>query len=314
MSARFAAGIAGAVALATACLLTAAWALSSSLLEIQPLPPVLGQDLEIQAEAVATLEGVVRYRRNGRVLKFLRKPGDKVAAGDPIVQFEDLGLQASKSDLDEEIARLREQAAEAEAARQETASELPRQLRLAALQQLEESYEVALKEFERWKALHAEGLVARLDFERKEREFAALGVQLREARATAASADAAGAGPAEDPSPPGLRRAERLRQRLDRLSDTFDVRSPWDGSVREFHVQQGELPEMGSPLATIDRAARPLLVAEVKAAGRIVAVRSACEVPGPIPFTIEKGRLSMSVPAAGTRPGDRCRVVLLARK
>ena len=74
------------------------------------------------------------------------------------------------------------------------------ELRRAALRQLEESFELARKDFERWIALHEGGLVARIEFERKEREFATLGTRLEEARVRA---DAAGAEPAEARSSPG---------------------------------------------------------------------------------------------------------------
>ncbi len=314
MSGKFAAGIAGAAALTAIGLATAAVAIARGLLALPALPAVPVQELEIQAEAKATLEGLVRYRRHGRVLKLLRSLGAKVEAGDPILEFEDLALQASKADLDAEIAELRSTAADAVATRRQTASTGRRELRLATLRHLEEAYQIAGKDFERWKTLHAEGLVARLDYERKEREFADLEARLQAARASAADNEMDTVEGAEEPVPADLQRAERLRRRLDSLSASFVVRSPWDGTVSQFHVQEGQVPERGGPLASIERAARPLLVADVASAGTVVSVRTACGLPGPFPFTIRNGMLRMSVPAVARRPGDRCRLVVRARR
>lgn len=304
----------GASALAAVLLGAGGLAVADALLEVRPLPAVPARELEIEASAVATLEGVVRHRRSGRVVRTLVSPGEAVRAGGPILEFEDLGLQASKAELDKEIAELRRDAVKAAAERRNAAGAAPRELRLAALEHLEESYEAARRDFERWNRLHEEGLVARLDYERKARELAELEAQVRAARASADREQAQDREPPEDPAPADLRRAQRLRKRLDRLSRTFVARSPWDGTLRRFHVVPGDVPDRGRPIATVERAARPQLVADVSDAGTVVAVRSACGVPGPFPYTIREGSLRMTVPALGTRPGEMCRIVVRARR
>ena len=114
--------------------------------------------------------------------------------------------------------------------------------------------------------------------------------------------------------PRELRRAERLRQRLERLPTTFLVKSPWDGTVRELHVSPREEPPRGAILATVARAALSRLEADARGLGPIAAVRSACGVPGPFPFDIRNGVLSLTAPDAGIRPGDSCEVAVWTRK
>ena len=266
------------------------------------------------AEAVATIDGAVTTRRRGRVHALRCSPGDAVAAGDPLVEFEDLGLAESKSELDREIAALRAAAASTVPSKLDEARSGALQLRRAALRQLEDSYELARKDFERWKALQEGGLVARLEFEQKAQEFAALGTRLEEARARAEAADEAGAEPAEARVSPELRRAERLRQRLAQLPVTFVVKSPWDGRVRELHVSAGEAPPRGATLATVARVALSRLEADASSLEPIESVRSACGVPGPFPFDIRDGVLCLTAPDAGLRPGDRCEVAIWVRK
>ncbi len=308
-----AAGISGAAAVALGTV--AIW-LGPALLPVQPLPTIRVQDLEVRAEAVSTLEGLVTSRRHGRVLRRVRPPAAAVRAGDPILEFEDLALQASKADLDAEIARLDAQSVKVASSERRTDGAGPLEIRLAALSSLEESYEIARRDFERWETLHAEGLVARLDYEREEREFADIEAQLQAARAGVAAGGSPATEADEEHVTGDLRRAERLRQHLNRLSETFAVKSPWDGQIGQFHVQEGEIPQRGSPLATIQRVARPSLEVDLSEVGAdiVVAVLSACGVPGPFPFTVRDGTLRMLVPTVSIRPGGRCRIVVRVRR
>ncbi len=281
-----------------------------------PLPPpaVPLRQATISAEAVATVVGEVRSRRPGKVSALRAAPGVAVSLEDPLLEFEDTALMESRAHLRGEIAGLRASAARPPADRRIGAADAGRNLRLAALRQVEESYDLARKDFERWRELHEGGLVARVDFEREEREFAALGRRLQEARASASenvSGAAASAAPKADPR---LRRAERLSERLARLPNTFVVSSPWDGTVREIHVRAGDQAARGTLLATISRAAKPLLRAAVEGLHGIVSVRSACGVPGPLLFEISDETLVLASPLASTRPGDRCRVDVLMRE
>ena len=277
---------------------------------VPDLPPAPVHEVKILAEAVAAIDGAVTTRRRGRVSALRCSPGDTVAAGDPLVEFEDLGLADSKSELDGKIAALLAEAASSARSKLDEARAGALELRQAALRQLEESYELARKDFERWKTLHEGGLVARLEFERKEQELVALRTRLEEARAEPAE----GPEPAEARVSPDLRRAERLRQRLDQLPATFVVTSPWDGTVRALHVSAGQTPPRGAIVATLARVALSRLEADASNLEPVVAVRSACGVPGPFPFDLREGVLSLTAPDAGIRPGDRCEVAVWTRK
>lgn len=308
------AALAGTAALAVAGGL--AW-LGLSILSVPCLSIAHARAEEKTAKVVSTLEGTVTANRYGRVLASTVVPGETVDAGDPLIRFEDLALLSSRAELEREIDTIRKGVAAAGSAGQSRADrtrESGREVRLAALRQLESSYEAAQKEFERWEMLFDEGLIARVEFEEKAAGLSALGERLREARATAKRVSEGPAAKGADAAPPALRRSERLLDRLSRLSDTFLVRSPWDGVVREIHVQEGEVPDRGAPLVTLSRAALRRLETELRTDTVAVGVRSACGVPGPFAFTLRDRVLAMTLPPSETQLGDNCSVVVLTRQ
>ena len=291
--------------------------LGLSHLEVPALPLPQTQAEETTAKVVSALEGTVTAKRHGRVLAWTVAPGEPVHAGDPLIQFEDLPLLSSKAELELEIARIREGVATADTATQSRADQMResgREVRLAALHQLESSYEAARKEFERWETLFEEGLVARVQFEERAAGLSELGERLQEARATATRVSEGEVARHSDAAPRALRRAERLLERLSRLSVTFFVRSPWDGVVRKIHVQEGEVPVRGAPLVTLSRAALRSLETGLRTDTVAVAVRSACGIPGPFAFTIRDRVLAMKLPPSETPLGDSCRMVVLTRR
>ena len=312
MATRSLAGIAGVLA----CLALAfgfGW-LAAVLARTSDLPLPERREASVKATAVSTLEGTVKTRRRGRVRAARLGEGDFVVAGDPLIEFDDLPLFESRSELELEVAELQ---ASAGAGRRSTRPPLGargQQIRLATLQHLEESYEISREEFERIRTLYNEGLLARLEFHREEREFEAVRQRLEEARATARE------GPQEVPEPVNardslrLQRSERLLERLNRLPDTFVVRSPWDGVVRKIHVQAGDTPGLGTPLVTLSRASLLRLEADVESNVTVAAVRSACGVPGPIAFTLRDRVLSMASPSPRIRLGEECSVIVLVRE
>ena len=273
-----------------------------------PLRPAV-----LSALAVGTRESVVTTRRRGRVTALRSSQGATVAAGDPLVELVDVGLGEAKAELDRKIAGLRGAEDSAQSKADVVRSER-RGLRQAALRQLEESYEFAREDFERWKALNEGGLVARLEFRKKEQQFAELGQRLAEARALAEQAEQDRTEPVVKRESPELRRAERLRERLDRLPGTFVVTSPWDGTVREIRVAVGEATPRGAALVTLVRTALPRLEASTGDLSTVMMVRSACGVPGPLPFTVREGVLGLAAPDASIRPGHRCEVVVWTRE
>lgn len=283
------------------------WATAQYALPPAPdAPPT--QRVNLTGRTVSTLEGVVRTKRRGRLLAIGAAVGKRVQAGEALFTFEDLGLQESRADLEREIAGLRERAETVRASAPRNDSQA---VRLAALEHLGQTVERGRKDFERWQALYDEGLLARVEFEAKQLEFAAL-----EERLAAARAEAASHHPAESdrPDPPALRRARRLLARVESLSESFSVASPWDGSVSEIHVEAGDSPDRNAALATVVRDALPRVEAALGGIRSVVAVIEACGVPGPLPFTVRKATLHLLAPLPSLRPGDACPVTVSARK
>lgn len=274
------------------------------------LEPPKAATAELTAVAVATLDAPVKARRGGRVLGLRVRTGDVVAEGDALVEFEDLALEESKAAVQREIEELTAAHAAAGATPAETARSASRDLRMAALSQLEETRRRASEEFERWTELFEEGLVARLDYEEKRQEFDTLSTRLREARAAATQETAA-----EAPSEPAeLRRSQRLLERLQGLPKAYLVESPWDGTVKELLVAVGDIPERGATVATVARTALPMLVADIAPETTVVAIEEACGVPGPLAFSRRDTTLKLAAPAPRLRPGDECVLAVSIRE
>ena len=269
-------------------------------------PPT--QQVRLAGRAVATLEGVIRTKRRGRVLGIAAKVGERVGAGEALFTCEDLGLQESRADLEDEISALRERADDMTASAPSSDSQA---VRLAALQHLGQTVERGRKDFQRWQALYDEGLLARVEFEARKHDFAALEERLATARAEAASRRPA---ESERADPPTLIRARRLLARVESLSDSFRVASPWDGSVSGIHVEVGDSPARNTTLATIVRDALPRIEAAAGGTRSIVAVIEACGVPGPLPFTVREDTLRLLAPLPSLRPDDDCPVTVSIRK
>lgn len=294
------------------CAVAGSWLLSGWANAILALPPAPDSPptrrVRLAGRTVATRDGVVRTKRRGRLLAVAAKVGQRVEAGEELFTFEDLGLQESRADLKREISELRERA-------EEVAASVPRSdsraVRLAALQHLGQTVERGRKDLERWQELYDEGLLARVEFEAKKLEFDALEKRLGAARAEAAKPQPAAS---DRTDPPALRRAQRLLARVESLSDSFSVASPWDGSVSEIHVEVGDSPARNAPLATVVRDAMPNVEAATDGTRGIVAVIEACGVPGPLPFTVREKTLRLLAPLPSLDPGDNCPVTVSARK
>ena len=300
-------GAVAAILAMAGCWLLIWWATAKHSLPSAPDSPSTRR-VRLAGRAVATLEGVVRTRRRGRVLGIAAEVGKRVQAGETLFTFEDLGLQESRADLEHEIAALRERAVSVTASAPHSDSQA---VRLAALQHLGQTVERGRKDFERWQALYDEGLLARVEFEAKKLEFAALEERLATARTEAASLPPT---EFERADPPALSRARRLLARVESLSDSFSVASPWDGSVSEIHVEVGDSPARKAPIATIARDALPQIEARTGGTLSVVAVIEACGVPGPLPFTVREDTLRLLAPSPSLRPGDDCPVTVSTRK
>ena len=275
------------------------------------LAPPGTRTVAIGADVVATLQGAIRTTRRGRVVAVLVEPGERIAAGDAVFEFEDLALIDSRASLEREIVALRQQAAKEPDTELAGVRAEGQAVRQAALLHLEETYRLAREEFGRWQSLYDQGLVARLEYEQKARALAELETRLDQARAAARREPMR---PAKPEAPPELRRSERLLARLADLPATFFVNSPWGGTVAAIHCGTGEEPGRGEPLATLDRFARPRVRADASSVGPIVALESVCGTPGPFGFTLLNGTLETLAPSPGLQPGDDCTVVAAVRK
>ena len=134
------------------------------------------------------------------------------------------------------------------------------------------------------------GLVARLEFKKKEEEFAELGQRLAEARALAEQAE-------QDRNEAG-RQARIAGAAAVRAASREAGPAPRDlrgdepvgtGRFARVHVAAGEATPRGAALVTLVRTALPRLEASTGDLGAVMMVRSACGVPGPLPFTVREG-------------------------
>lgn len=285
----------------------AAQAFAPSALE---LPPV--QSRQFRATAQTGVSAVLRARRPGRVLAIQAERGTVIGPGTPLFELEDLALLESREALQGKIDALRTDL-EAAAAQGADADRAGLEVRLAALRQLERTREEAREDLDRWRSLFGQGLIARLEYERRENEFAALDERIQAARQSAQPPPLA---PSESATriQAELAQLERLLERLENLPDTFLARSPWEARIETVHVRVGETPVRGAPLATLARAVVPQLEAAVGRNAWIAEVRAACGVPGPFAFTVHEGTLRLTAPSPGIRPDDACDLTVLARR
>lgn len=274
-----------------------------------PAPPEVGT-LHTVGRVVATLEGPVRLTRPGRVLSLHVRPGQAVGAGDPVAEVEDLALRRSINALEKQVGELEERHDGDGGARSDEALRAEMDLRAAVVGQLERAHTRASEEMARWTEMKAEGLVARRDYERKRSEFEDLEGRLVNARRQAASP------PPVSPAagPPQSERSRRLLERLKSLPSSYALTSSWDGTVGSVLVEPGQTAAGGTVVATVSRSALARLETEVEPGAAVLAILSACGVPGPLPFEMREGTLSLICPAAGVRPGDTCKVALSVRE
>ncbi len=267
--------------------------------------------VRLAATAVPTVDMPVRLARSGRVLSVEAQPGMPVQAGDPIAELEDLALAQSIRALRRQIGEIEAQPGNGAVPSRDEALRAEREVREAVVQQLQRAHALASEELERWTQMQAEGLVARLDFERKRREFGELEARLQAALQPQAVDRATVPESGESPQ---LARARRLLGRLEGLPRSFRAKSPWDGTVRKVRVQSGESPPRGAVIATVGRAAPARLEAALDPGTVVLAVKSACGVPGPLPFVRRPNMLSLACPAVSVRPGEGCALVLAIRE
>lgn len=284
---------------------------AAQILAVPPLEPPPLQSRQFRATAETRVSAVLRAQRPGRVVTVQAERGTVIGPGTPLFELEDLALFKSREALRQKIDALRMDL-EAAAAQGADADLAGHEVRRAALRQLERTREEAREDLDRWRSLFGQGLIARLEYERRENEFAALDQRVQAARQSAQPPPLTPS-EAETRIEAELAQLERLLERLEKLPGTFLARSPWEARLETVHVRVGETPGRGAPLATLARAVAPLLEAAVDGNARIGAVSAACGLPGPFAFTVQEGTLRLTAPSPGIRPGDACELTVLAR-
>lgn len=203
--------------------------------------------VEASGTVAPASERVVASPIESRLLAALKRPGDRVEAGDRLVELDDSAVRAELARLDDRVATLRLE-------REQAALALQRELE--DLRQREESRglerDVAKAKLARWERLHADGLASdeqmderRLDVRRAEIDVAGLGGSLRSAERTG-TARLLGLDLA-------IGQAERERDGQARLLEMASARAESLGVVTWVLDDAGVTVARGAPLARVAR-------------------------------------------------------------
>jgi multidrug efflux pump subunit AcrA (membrane-fusion protein) len=200
----------------------------------------LRTERSLSATVAAATDSVVVAEASGRVLRVLRKPGERVTAGSAVLELDVASLQDSLTDarLALETARVNLQAA----TRQNPEDRLQAQKRLIAAQQAFDNAERVRKANE---SLYGLGGVSQVDL--REARSAALqaAAELEAARAQVARVDRAPTETLEGLRLAVAQAANRVQQ-LERDVQRGRVLAPFTGEVAQVYAQQGEFIAAGS--------------------------------------------------------------------
>lgn len=197
--------------------------------------------LEDSSEFIGTLDsqaGVsLQPEANGRVTQIFVSSGDRVLAGDPIIQ---LSADGRQSDYNAALANITAASAARDAAEAQLRAALERQAQLEADVDLQDS------DYDRTAALVSQGALAREQLDQVVRDRtvaqAALNSAEQEIQALAASRDQAAATLAQANA-----NATAVQQQL--LDKT--VTAPVSGIVGDIPIKLGDYVTPGTPLATV---------------------------------------------------------------
>ena len=212
-------------------------------------PPA--ERMPLPARSVARETIAIRTPRLAKVLEAPVAAGDGIAAGQPLLVLRDLAIAGKRAAAQDELRRLEADAAAVEA-RSAAARQTEARVRAEAVRRLEKDYRAALQDFARWQELFDEGLLARVEYERRKQDMESRRLEAKSAR------EAADRLPVPDvrPESRSLARSRRMLERLDALADTFVLRAPRDAVVAEIAVSPGDTPVRGAVLMLLAAPAR----------------------------------------------------------
>ncbi len=195
------------------------------------------------ARSVARETIAIRTPRLAQVLEVPVAAGERVGAGQPLLVLRDLAIVEKRAAANEELRRLEAEAAAAEA-RAAAVRQAELGVRAEAVRRLEADYRAALQDFERKQELFDEGLLARVEYERRKQELESRGL---EAEAAREAVDRLSGAEVRRESR-NLAQARRMLERLESLADTFVLRAPRDAVAAEIAVSPGDTPARGAVL------------------------------------------------------------------
>ncbi len=208
-----------------------------------PLETSSAQQMRAPARFVARDSVGIGTSRLANVLEVSVAVGDRVAAGQFLLVLRDLAIVRKRAAANEELRRLEAATAKAEA-RSSAVRQAESRVRSEAARRMEADYRAVLKDFERLQELFDEGLLARVEYERHKKDMES---RRLEAKAARESIDRSSV-PDVREEIKSLASARRSLERLESLSDTFVLRTPWDAVVEEIAVAPGDTPDRGSVL------------------------------------------------------------------
>lgn len=201
--------------------------------------------LQASGTVVPAFEKTLVSPVEARVLRILRRPGDGVEAGDPLVE---LDLSAARLEHERAEERLDRKRTEAHSARRDL--ERQEQRRLAAVREAELEVEMAAYRLEQQRSLHEEGLTPESPLREAEVAHRKAGLSLEQARRDLAAArderDATLASLARE-----IELLEKERAETRRRLELGTARSDRSGVVTWVLPREGVMVGRGEELARI---------------------------------------------------------------
>ncbi len=269
-------------------------------------PPA--ESVRLPARFVPRGRAAIRTSRLAHVREVSVAVGDRVAAGQPLLLLRDLAVVAKRVAANEELQRLEAGVREAEA-RSAAVRQAELRVRSETVRRLEADYRAALQDFERRQQLFDEGLLARIEYERRRQDLESRRLEAEAARESIERSPV----PEVRGEAQSLRKARRALERFEALSDAFVLRAPWDAVVEEIAAQRGDAPARGAVLMRLVEDGPRRLAAVLPAGFRPAGVLELCGASGRFDFEID-GRTLIAGPLPADAGFDRPCDILVERK
>ena len=189
----------------------------------------------------------------GKIQEVCVSEGDEVMPGDIMIIMDSQTLLAKK---DQALAALTAAASQYEAAnaQYEKARNGARPEEVARAQA---AYELALKTYDRTKALFEEGAIAESVFDQAQAQYIAASADYDMAKKGAREEDVAAAKSVADTAMGAVKQAEAALSEVESYLLDSSIESPVAGTVTSVNVNPGELVSTGMPLVTVASAETP---------------------------------------------------------